>query len=350
MDKKLTEIKEKIFAEQRLNVEDALLLYQSDDLLSIAELAYLVKQKHHSNKIYYIINQHIDYSNICLLRCPLCAFSRSAEDADAFFLTPDDLLTKIDKNVNELHIVGGINKNANLNYFVSTFKKIKTAFPHISIKALTPVEIDFLANEEKLDVKQVLTLLKESGLNTMPGGGAEIFSPRVRNIICPNKISGTRWLEIMEEAHSLGIPTNATMLCGHGETLEERVQHLNHLRILQDTTHGFLAFVPLAFHPRHTKLNYFKDTTGYDDLKTIAISRLFLDNFPHIKAYWIMLSPKLAQISFFFGADDIDGTIKEELIFHAAGSTTIPFLTESQIVTLIKEANQLPVRRDSFYQ
>jgi len=346
----LIEIKEKIKAKQRLSIDDALSLYHSNDLFLLAELAHGVKQKLHGNTIYYIINQHIDYTNICNLRCPLCAFSKSEADTGAFFLSPHELVAKIDKNVLEVHIVGGINKKANLDYFITIFKSIKKTFPAVAIKALTPVEIDFLATEEQLEIQQVLKLLKESGLDAMPGGGAEIFSTSVRNILCPKKISGARWLQIMAEAHTRGIPTNATMLYGHVETLEERIHHLDYLRTLQDKTHGFLAFVPLAFHPRNTKLYDIKETTGYDDLKTIAISRLFLDNFYHIKAYWVMLSPRLAQVSFFFGTDDIDGTIKEEHIFHAAGSTTRTSLKESEILSLIKNANLVPVLRDSFYR
>lgn len=348
--KELTEISEKVFSGKKLNFEDALILYKSNNILEIAKLANFVKNKRHGEKVYYIINQHIDYTNICKIRCPLCAFSRVDDDRDAYLLSIEEIISSVNKKALEFHIVGGINKNININYFVNLFQQLKKNFPYASIKALTPVEIDFLSAKEKKSVEEVLKILKEAGLDMMPGGGAEIFSARVRKIICPNKISGERWLEINEIAHKLNIPTNATMLYGHLETIEERIDHLFKLRELQDKTGGFLAFVPLSFHPKHTKFEYLNSTTGYDDLKTIAISRLILDNFPHIKAYWVMLSTKLAQISLYFGADDIDGTITNENIFHAAGSESSHYLLEEELVNLIKGASRIPVLRDSFYR
>jgi len=349
-EKEAIKISEKIFSGKRLNFEDALILYKSNNILEIARLANFVKNKRYGEKVYYIINQHIDYTNICKVGCPLCAFARDDVDKDAYLLSAEEIISTINNKALEFHIVGGINKNVNLNYFVNLFKKLKNNFPHASIKALTAVEIDFLSAKEKKPVEEVLKILKEAGLDMMPGGGAEIFSARVRKIICPNKISGERWLEIHEIAHKLSIPTNATMLYGHVETIEERVEHLFKLRELQDKTKGFLAFIPLSFHPKHTKFDYLNSSTGYDDLKTIAISRLILDNIPHIKAYWVMLSAKLAQISLYFGADDIDGTIVNENIFHSAGSESSQYLLEEELINLIKGASRIPVLRDSFYR
>ncbi|OGF61449.1 MAG: hypothetical protein A2Y62_12175 [Candidatus Fischerbacteria bacterium RBG_13_37_8] len=340
---------DKIYSGGRLSIDDAVTLYQSCSLLELAQLANYRKMQLYDNQVFYIINQHINYSNICSIRCPLCAFSKAENDKLAYMLSPEAITQTACNDVKEFHIVGGVNNQLSLSYFTTLFHSLKEKCPDASIKALTPVEIDFLTHKENKSSKEILLALKNAGLNTMPGGGAEIFNPAVRNIICPDKISGERWLHIMKEAHLGGIPTNATMLYGHIETIDDRIEHMCRIRNLQDETNGFLAFVPLAFHPPHTRFNHLPGTTAFDDLKTIAIARLFLDNIPHIKAYWITLSPKLTQLSLFFGADDIDGTIKEEHIFHAAGSQTSRALTVQQISTLIQQAAKIPVQRDSLY-
>ncbi len=345
----LNKIKDKVYNNIRLHKKEALFLYSNCHIFELAELANYIKEKLYKKNVFYIINQHINYTNICSIRCPLCAFSKNENDTDAYLLKIDEIINKINENISEFHIVGGINKNLNLEYFTNLFKKLKKSFPSAKIKALTPVEIDFLSKKEKKTYKEILATLKENGLDMLPGGGAEIFSPKVRKIICPNKINFNTWLNIMKEAHLLGIPSNATMLYGHIEKPYEIIDHLDKLRNLQDETNGFLAFIPLAFHPNKTKLNFIKPSTAYNDLKIIALSRIFLDNIPHIKAYWVMLSPKLSQISLFFGADDIDGTIIEEKIFKSTNSISFIALTEPEIKKLIIMANRNPVRRDSFY-
>mgnify|MGYP005839980753 CR=1 FL=1 len=345
----MTKIKQKILDNKRISQEEAIYLYSNCHLLELAELANYKKEKLYNRNIFYIVNQHINYTNICSIRCPLCAFSKNENDKEAYLLSVEQIISKVSKNVSEFHIVGGINNKLNLEYFTELFYRLKKEVPSACIKALTPVEIHFLSLKENRSYAEILSKLKESGLDMMPGGGAEIFNPKIRKIISPNKISGDEWLQIMKQAHLLGIPSNATMLYGHLEKLEDIIDHLNQLRQLQDQTNGFLAFVPLSFHPKGTRLDSINPSTAFKDLKIIAISRLFLDNIPHIKAYWIMLSAKLAQISLCFGADDIDGTIKEEKIFHSAGSDSVTSLTESEIQYLIKSAYKIPNKRDSFY-
>lgn len=342
-------IKQKIIDNKRISSEEAIYLYRNCDLLELAELANYKKEKLYKKYVFYIINQHINYTNICSIRCPLCAFSKDANDKEAYMLSVGQIVSKASKNVSEFHIVGGVNDRLNLEYFTALFSQLKKEFPSSCIKALTPVEIHFLSLKENKSYTEVLSKLKEAGLDMMPGGGAEIFNPNIRKVISPDKISADQWLQIMKQAHLLGLPSNCTMLYGHVENLKDIIDHLNQLRQLQDQTNGFLAFVPLSFHPKGTKLNSIKPSTAFKDLKIIAISRLFLDNIPHIKAYWIMLSPKLAQMSLYFGADDIDGTIKEEQIFHSAGSQSSTSLTESEIQCLVKSAYKMPIRRDSFY-
>jgi aminodeoxyfutalosine synthase len=349
MNEKLRKIKRKIFDNLRLTKDDAMYLYLNCPLLELAELANCKKEQIYKDHVFYIINQHINYTNICILRCPMCAFSKSRNDEGAYLMSIDEIISKVNKDVSEFHIVGGINDNLDLEYFTNLFSKLKTYVPNATIKALTPVEIDFLAKKENKTYREILSVLKQYGLGMLPGGGAEIFSEKVRKIICPKKINSNTWLEIMKQAHMLGIPSNATMLYGHIESPEDIVEHLNSIRKLQDQTKGFLAFIPLSFHPMHTKFDSLKPSTAYNDLKIISLSRLFLDNIPHIKAYWVMLSPKLAQVSLFFGADDIDGTIKEENIFHAAGSTSSICLSEYEIQEIITSAHKTPVKRDSFY-
>ncbi|HET6516227.1 MAG TPA: aminofutalosine synthase MqnE [Thermodesulfovibrionales bacterium] len=349
----LDTISKKVFSGRRLSADDALALFETDDLFALGKLASHVAGKEHGNVAYFVVNRHINPTNICINRCRFCAFSRSKGEAGAFELSISDILKRLETEgsktaFREVHIVGGLHPDWSFDHYLEMVSAVKNSFPHIHIKGFTAVEIDHFSKISGLSIKEVLERLKESGLEAMPGGGAEIFAERMRKRLCPEKISGKRWLEIHKAAHLCGIPTNATMLYGHIERYEDRVDHLTRLRDLQDATRGFQAFIPLAYHPRNTEIGGFY-TSGIDDLKTIAISRLFLDNFLHIKAYWIMLGEKIAQLSLLFGADDLDGTIIEEKITHSAGAMSGEGLTKKELITLIKKAGKVPVERDAFY-
>ncbi len=351
----LKAVTDKVLSGKRITGEDALAMFYSDDIFTLGRLAARVAEKKNGKKAFFIVNRHVNPTNICVNRCRFCAFSRSKGEAGAFEFTIDEIIEKLrtpDSGsrtaFREVHIVGGLHPEWSFAHYCTMLSKIKKAFPSIAIKAFTAVEIDHFSRISGLTVREVLDRLKRSGLQAMPGGGAEIFAERVRTKLCPEKISGERWLEIHRTAHLCGIPTNATMLYGHLESFEDRVDHLLKLRQLQDTTRGFQAFIPLAYHPRNTDIGGFY-TSGIDDLKTIAVSRLLLDNLPHIKAYWIMLGEKIAQVSLLFGADDLDGTIVEEKITHSAGAMSSEGLTKKELVTLIEKAGKVPVERDAFY-
>lgn len=348
-------IRKKISSGRRLTEKDALGLFGAEDIFTLGRLASQVSEKKNGKKAYYVVNRHINPTNICTNRCKFCAFSRSKGEDGAFELTIEEILKKLGvqdsglrTDYSEVHIVGGLHPDWSFGYYLKMLAAIKKEFPFIAIKAFTAVEIDHFSKTSGLSVKQVLMKLKDSGLDAMPGGGAEIFSERVRKRLCPEKISGKRWLEIHKTAHSCGIPTNATMLYGHIENYEDRVEHLMRLRDLQDASGGFQAFIPLAYHPKNTEMGGFY-SSGIDDLKTIAVSRLVLDNFTHIKAYWIMLGEKIAQLSLLFGADDLDGTVIEEKITHSAGAMSSEGLTREGLANLIKKTGKTPVERDVFY-
>ncbi|HEY3347801.1 MAG TPA: CofH family radical SAM protein, partial [Nitrospirota bacterium] len=285
-------------------------------------------------------------------RCKFCAFSRSKGEPGAYEMTMDQMVSKaraVKGQVSEFHIVGGLNPDMGLEFYKELFSSLKAEVPGVFIKALTAVEIDYLSNVSGLSVQKVLEDLRAAGLDSMPGGGAEIFRSEVRNKLCPEKIHAERWIEIMETAHKTGIRTNATMLFGHLEGFEDRVDHLKRLRALQDKTDGFLAFIALPFHPKNTAIEGTHPISGLDILKTIAISRLYLDNFDHIKAYWIMTGEKLAQTCLYFGADDLDGTVIEEKITHMAGGESKEEMTVDEIIWMVKKAGKIPVERDTFY-
>lgn len=353
VDQKLVPVYEKVIVQERLSREDGLTLYRSTDLLGVGYLADLVRRRRHGNKAYYIYNQHINYSNICINGCKFCAFGKKAGDPDAYEMTLEDILAKIEERlhepISEIHIVGGLHPDLPLSYYLEMLKGIKALRPTVHLQAFTAVEIAHLAERAGLSVAETLAALKEAGLGSLPGGGAEVFSPRIRGDLCPQKLSPDGWLKVCQTAHRLGLNTNATMLYGHLETLEERVDHLVRLREAQDETGGFLTFIPLAFHPQNTQLADLTETTGFDDLKNLAVARLMLDNFPHIKAFWVMIGPKLAQLSLSFGADDIDGTVLEERITHMAGAQTPQGLSRSQLLRMIREAGCEPVERDTLY-
>jgi aminodeoxyfutalosine synthase len=351
----LADLYHKVQNGHRLAREDGLRLYQSNNVLAIGHLANMVREKKNGDVAYYIVNVHINYSNICKNNCRFCAFSRrGAEEKGAYEMTIDEILERARQvrlsGATEIHIVGGAHPNWPFSRYLEMIGKVHNAFPHVHLQAFTAVEIAHIAEIAKLSVRETLQELKKAGLGSLPGGGAEIFSPRVRSLVCPEKLSGETWLEVMREAHQLGIRSNATMLYGHVETPEERIDHMLKLRELQDETSGFMSFIPLAFHPVNTELSETPPTTGMMDLKTLAIGRLMLDNFDHIKAFWIMLGIKLAQVSLWFGVDDIDGTVVEERITHSAGAETPQALTVKELTRLIVEAGRVPVERDTLYQ
>jgi aminodeoxyfutalosine synthase len=353
-DPKLLPVREKLRRGRRLDLNDGLALMTSTDLPGLGALAHQARVAKNGNHAFYVRNRHLNYTNICVNNCVFCAFHKEPDDENAFVLTPEQAGAKAaenpDMDIDEFHIVGGCHPDLDLDYYVELFQAVRRARPQAEIKAFTAVEVDHLAKISGLDVGEVLSLLKQKGMTAMAGGGAEVFSSRVRAQVCPRKISGARWLQVSGMAHSLGIPSNATMLYGHIETAQERVEHLLALRRQQDKTGGFSAFIPLAFHPQNTGLSQLSPTTGLDDLRVMAASRLLLDNFPHIKAYWVMLGPKLAQVALNFGADDLDGTIVEEHITHDAGGTTSQGMTEPELRAMIQAAGFQPVRRDCLHQ
>lgn len=355
LDGELGDLGKKILAGERLNREDGMRLYQTRDLLAVGGLADLVRRRKNGNKAYFIVNRHINHTNVCENLCKLCAFGLEASHPGAYTLSLDQIeakaLASAGERISEIHIVGGLNPDLKIDYYVEMLRRVRRVLPGVMIQSFTAVEVDYLARVHNMPVEEVLAVLREAGLDSLPGGGAEIFSPRVRELICSKKISGERWLEVHTAAHKLGMRTNATMLYGHVETIEERVDHLVRLREVQDRTGGFLTFIPLAFHPKNTGLEPLavSGSTGYDDLKALAVARLMLDNFDHIKAFWIMIGPKLAQVSLSFGVDDLDGTVVEEKIAHDAGAATGQCMSKTEIVKIIKAAGRIPVERDTLY-
>lgn len=351
----VADIGKKVHSGERLSFDDGVRLFKTKDLLALGKYADFVRRKKNGDNTYFIVNRHINHTNICENLCKLCAFGREKDHPQAYTLTLDEIEARAQATqgeaISEIHIVGGLNPELKLDYYCDMLRRVKRAHPGVVIQSFTAVEVEYLARIHELTVEEVLKSLMEAGLDSLPGGGAEVFSPRVRELICPKKISGDRWLAVHEAAHRLGMRTNATMLYGHVETVEERVDHLIRLRGLQDRTGGFLTFIPLAFHPKNTGLeaNILSGTTGYDDLKVLAVARLMLDNFDHIKAFWIMIGPKLAQVSLAFGVDDLDGTVVEERIAHDAGAGTEQFMSKNDLVKMIKAAGRVPVERDTLY-
>lgn len=353
-DGRIEPIARKVMGGERLTGEDGLALFQSPDLLAVGWLANHVREKRHGNLCYFNVNRHINPTNVCVAHCKLCAFGRSPDAPGAYTFALEEIWQRAARGVaegaTEFHIVGGLHPDLSFEHYLELIRGLKQRFPHVHLKAFTMVEVGYYARITKMPVRDVLLRMKEAGVDSLPGGGAEIFHPRVRKIICDHKVSGQMWLQIARTAHEIGLRSNATMLYGHVETLEERVDHLLQLRKLQDQTRGFVTFIPLAFHPANTGLAHLPRPTGMDDLKTIAVSRLLLDNFEHIKAYWIMLTPRIAQIALRFGANDLDGTVVEEKIYHDAGATTPEHLTRAELERLIRAAGCEPVERDTLYR
>ncbi len=354
IDKGLERIYAKVLTGSRLSKEDGICIYETQDLIGLGRLADHVRRSLHSDKAFYVYNQHLNYTNVCKNRCRFCAYAKDGHQDGAYVWDIKEieqrLLERIDEPVDELHIVGGLNEDLSFEYFIDLLKTVKRIRPQATIKAFTCVEIDYLSNLSGLSLEDTIQQLKDAGLEMMPGGGAEVLNSRIHDELFPKKIGHERWLEIVKAVHKAGIKTNATMLYGHIETSEERVDHLIALRELQDETGGFSAFIPLAFHSENTKLSHLPPTTAMDDLKAVAAARLMLDNFDHIKAYWVMIGEKLAQVALNFGADDLDGTIIEERITHTAGAKSAKGLTKNQMEEMIKSAGFTPVQRDSFYR
>jgi aminodeoxyfutalosine synthase len=356
-DPLLAPIAAKVINGERLTFEDGVALYRSSDLLTVGSLAHHVREKLHRNRTYFNVNRHINPTNVCVASCRLCAFGRKGDAPGAYTMALEEAFETAGRGwseaATEFHIVGGLHPDLPFQYYVDLLRGLKERFPTVHLKAFTAVEIAYYSQISRLTYREVLEQLKDAGLGSISGGGAEIFAPATRRKICDHKIGAHAWLRVHRTAHELGLHSTATMLYGHIETDEDRVDHLLQLRGLQDQTRGFMTFIPLKFHAANTELGKdiaFRDTTGFTDLKAIAVSRLLLDNFPHIKAYWIMLTPRVAQVALRFGADDIDGTVVEEKIYHDAGATTPQGMTRHELIRLIREAGQEPFERDTLYQ
>ena len=353
-DPRLEPIAQKVLRGERLSFDDGVALYRSPDILAVGWLANFVREKLHGNVTYFNVNRHINPTNVCVAACRLCAFGRKKDADGAYTMALEQAwqtaASGYTEAVTEFHIVGGLHPDLPLEYFLDLVHGLKERFPQVHIKAFTMVEVAFFARRAKLSIRETLERLRDAGVDSLPGGGAEIFADRVRHIICDHKIDGDEWLDTARTAHQIGLKSNATMLYGHIENDEDRVDHMLRLRAVQDDTHGFQTFIPLAFHPDNTPLEHLPRTTGLTDIKQIAVSRLLLDNFPHIKAYWQMMTPKIAQIALRFGADDIDGTVIEEKIYHDAGATTPQGMRRRDLERLIREAGREPFERDTMYR
>jgi len=360
-DPRLVPIAEKVLEGRRLDPEDGIALFESKDLLAIGALADWVNRKKNGDRVFFVANQHINPTNVCILRatCVFCSFARRPKEEGAYTMSLEEVFAEADlvrdTPIREFHIVGGLHPKLRLSYYEEMIRGLKERHPGVEIKALTAVEIAHLARIEKLSVEEVLLRLKAAGLDTLPGGGAEVFSRGVRATIAERKLAAEEWLQVHRTAHRLGIRSNCTMLYGHVETYADRIEHLTMLRDLQDETGGFLTYIPLAYHPDNNELGRRLGrtgtaTTGFDDLKNLAVGRLYLDNFDHIKTHWIMNTPKVSQVALHFGVDDLEGTVVREKVYHEAGAQTPQGLSFAEIVRLIKDAGKRPVERDAHYR
>ncbi|MBK6779014.1 MAG: aminofutalosine synthase MqnE [Gemmatimonadetes bacterium] len=360
-DPALRPIADKVLDARRLDAADARVLYATTDLLGLGRIADFANQRRHGDRVYFSANQHLNPTNVCILRntCVFCSFARMPKEAGAYTRTLDEVYAEAEQArgtpTSEFHIVGGLHPKLRLSYYTDMLRGLKERFPHIHIKALTAVEIAHLARIEQASVRDVLLALQAAGLTSLPGGGAEVFSTAVRATIAERKLTGEEWIAVHREAHQLGIPTNCTMLYGHVETADDRIEHLTMLRSLQDETGGFLTYIPLAYHPDHNELGeelgrVGSATTAYEDLKNIAIGRLFLDSIPHVKTHWPMVTPFLSQVALSFGCDDVEGTVVYERVYHEAGAQTQMHMQYRDLVALIRGAGKRPVERNSLYQ
>ncbi|MGQ0562564.1 MAG: aminofutalosine synthase MqnE [Gemmatimonadota bacterium] len=360
-DPQLFGIYDKVLERRRLSSSDVVTLFDSHDLLAIGALADWLNRQKNGDRVFFVANQHLNPTNVCILRatCTFCSFARTPREEGAYTMSLEEALHEAavvrDVPVREFHIVGGLHPKLRVSYYEELIRALKEKYPGVEVKALTAVEIAHLARVEKTSVEDVLARLRAAGLDSMPGGGAEVFSLNVRQTIAQRKLGAAEWLDVHRKAHALGIPSNCTMLYGHVETYEERAEHLAMLRDLQDETAGFLTYIPLAYHPDNNQLG--KElgrtgttTMGFDDLKNLAAGRLFLDNFQHIKTHWIMNTAKISQVALHFGVDDLEGTVVRERIYHEAGAHTPEALAFSDIIRLIKDAGKRPVERDAHYR
>ena len=361
VDPTLLALADGIEAGKRLTPEEGVRLFATSDIVGLGALADAVNRAKHGDRVLFAANQHINPTNVCVLRktCVFCSYARLPKEEGAYRYTLEQVLeeaaTANSTLTREFHIVGGLDMKAGLSYYREMFLALKERFPHVHIKALTAVEIAHIARIEKLSVREVLVSLRDAGLDTMPGGGAEVFSAGVRATIADRKLAGEEWIAVHREAHALGIRSNCTMLYGHVESFEDRIAHLTMLRELQDETGGFLAYIPLAYHPDNNELGHTLHregtaTSAFDDLKNLALGRLYLDNVDHIKTHWVMVTPFLSQVALHFGVNDIEGTVVREKIYHEAGAHTAQSMTLDGILTLIRGARKVPVERDSFYR
>ena len=346
-------IRDKVLASDRLSRDDGRALYANPDLVAIGALANWVREGRHGDAAYYIVNQHINYTNVCVAGCKFCAFYRTAKQKDAYVLSPeqvaDRMRRQLDDPIREIHMVGGVNPALPFEYYLDVIRAMKSVRPDVHVKAFTMVEIAAMAENFEKPAEEILTRLKEAGLGSLPGGGAEILTDHAHQVLFKGKIDHHAWMEIAKTAHRLGLKSNATMLYGHVETIEERLDHMLLLREAQDETGGFMAFIPLSFHPENTRLSHLHKPSAAEDLRQVAIARLLLDSFPHVKAYWIMMTPRVAQAALHFGADDLDGTVVTEEIFHRAGASSPQEVAEQRLIDLIREAGRIPVERDTLY-
>jgi aminodeoxyfutalosine synthase len=353
-DARLAEVRDKVEAGERLSFEEGVFLYEGADLFTLGELANRVRERKNGHFVYYNVNTHLNPTNVCVYRCTFCAFRADLKAPRGYVMTDEQILERAAeadrRGATELHIVGGLHHQLPYEWYLNVVRIIHRAHPRLHLKAYTAVEWDWFARLTGRPTRALLAEFKEAGLGSLPGGGAEIFHPEVRDAICEHKADAGAWLRIHREAHELGLRSNATMLYGHIEEPRHRIDHLCRLRALQDETGGFQTFIPLAFHPDNTKLAHLPRPSGLLDLKTMAISRLMLDNFPHVKAYWVMLGIKTAQVALSFGADDLDGTVVHEKIYHDAGSDAPQELSVPEIRRLIEEAGRVPVERDTLYR
>ena len=351
---RLDEIRRKVEASEPLSFDDGVFLYRCRDIHAIGELANLVRERLNGNFTYYNINVHLNPTNVCVYRCIFCAFRADLRSPRGYVMSFQEIRERAaeahERGATEIHIVGGLHHLKKFDWYLDVIRHVHEAAPELHIKAYTAVEIHWFRQLTRLPYEEILRMLQEAGLGSLPGGGAEIFHPEVRDRICEHKADADEWLHIHRVAHSLGIRSNATMLYGHIERPEHRIDHLLRLRALQEETGGFQTFIPLAFHPANTGLSHLRRPSGLTDLKTMAISRLMLQNFPHIKAYWIMLGVGTAQVAQSYGADDLDGTVVHEKIYHDAGAETPQELTVEEIRRLIREAGRIPVERDTLYR
>lgn len=360
-DPRLAPLAEKVEAGERLSIDDGLILFETSDLLSVGAMANVANRRLNSDRVLFSANQHINPTNVCILRktCVFCSFARTPKEDGAYVRTPEEVFLEAEAACNaptrEFHIVGGLHPKLRLSYYLELFRGLKERHPGVHIKALTAVEIAHLARIEKTSTRDVLVAMKDAGVDALPGGGAEVFGPAIRAEIADRKLMADDWLSIHREAHELGIYSNCTMLYGHVETMRDRIGHLAMLRDLQDESGGFLTYIPLAYHPDNNELGeelgrVGTATTGMDDLKNIAVGRLFLDNIPHVKTHWPMVTPFLSQIALEFGCDDVEGTVVYERVYHEAGAETPMSMSYGALVRFIKAAGKVPVERNTLYE